>query len=754
MTLRIALIHVADKGGGAERSVLTLHQSLLALGHQSRLFVGTKQIDEPGILAIERKRTIPGLLRITSRLEKRGIQNLYAPWFRNLSEEIGDADVVHLHSLWKGRDSFADLTGIKKIADRYPTVMTLRDGWMLTGHCACPIGCERWKTGCGKCPDLSRPPSIQRDYTALNWNRKRRTIQKSNLHITGVSTWLKDQIEQSPIFKGKPVHVVHNSVDSAGFQPGDMTAARKALDIPQNKFVVLLAGQSIEGFHQGISQHAIKALNQLGDHDIHAMLIGRAAPEVAETLNTPSTVVPFRHSQEEMAECYHAADVTIVPSEYETFGRVAAESLFCGTPVLAFSTGGLSDIVVEGVCGNLVPTGDVDALASRISEFKSNPKTLNEMRRNCSAQVRDRFSTESIARQYIDVYRQVIHERKPPGVESPGASAGTPNSNAHPSHTNKEKQKLAKISCIIPAWNSEPWLKRCVDSLLSTKYQSLEIVIVNDGSTDKTIEIANELAAHHPDIVRVLQHPSGKNKGVSATRNLGLLECTGDWISFLDADDYVYPHRFESAAKILASEPDVDGVHQLAEMVFPTEEASDRWWNDSPYFGFDTEIAPRDLLGTLLAGKCWATSAIVFRRSLLDRSGLFDERLKVAEDCHLWFRMAAVGKIVSGDRDRAVSAYWRRLDSAYQPSSSQRLQMIRSMMSFLSWLDRTDVTPNIRAQARESVSQYVLNGLTNARFGKERQLAWSIAWQGVRGMPSLTFDPSFCGQVVRLAAGR
>ena len=187
MSLRIALIHVADKGGGAERSVLTLHQSLLALGHESRLFVGSRQLDEPGVIEIERKRPVPGLLRITSRLEQRGLQNLYAPWFRRLPDLIGDADIVHMHSLWKARNSFADLSGIKTISDRYPTVMTLRDGWMLTGHCACPIGCDRWKTGCGSCPDLQRPPAIQKDYSRQNWNRKRRTIQKSPLHVTGLS---------------------------------------------------------------------------------------------------------------------------------------------------------------------------------------------------------------------------------------------------------------------------------------------------------------------------------------------------------------------------------------------------------------------------------------------------------------------------------------------------------------------------------------------------------------------------------------
>lgn len=350
-------------------------------------------------------------MRITRKLEQHGIQNLYSPGFRGLSKLIGDVDVVHLHSLWKSRSSFADLSGIAIIAKQYPTVMTLRDGWTMTGHCACPIGCDRWKTGCGHCPDLERAPSIEKDFTAINWRRKQRVFRKSDLQVTTVSSWLKQQVEASPVLAGKSVHVVHNSVDSAGFSPGETAAARRVLGIPENAFVVLLAGQSIEGIHQGIAQHGIRALNSLHDQSILTMLVGRSAPEVAATLSTPSIVIPFRHTPEEMAECYRAADLTIVPSEYETFGRVAAESLFCGTPVLAFATGGLTDIVQEGVSGKLVPTGDVDALKTAIAEFRANPARLAGMRSSCSVVARQRFSPAKITAEYLRVYRVAMESR-------------------------------------------------------------------------------------------------------------------------------------------------------------------------------------------------------------------------------------------------------------------------------------------------------------------------------------------------------
>lgn len=405
--MNIVLIHAADKGHGAERAVMTLHKSLLALGHRSRLLVGSKRGDEPEVYEIPRERAIPGLLRITRWMERRlGWQNFYAPWFRNLHRVIGrDVDVVHLHSLWTMTYGYADLTGIARLARRYPTVITLHDAWMLTGHCACPIRCQRWLSGCGKCPDLARQAPIARDSTAFNWKRKWRAVQRSPLHVTAVSTWLKNQVHTSPIFERKPVHVVHNSVDTSVFHPGDRAEARRELGAPPNAKVVLLAGQAIEGIRQGIAQHAAHALNRLTERGITALLVGHSAERVAETIKGASVVLPFQDTPEAMARCYRAADLTVVPSEYETFGLVAAESVCCGTPVVAFATGGLTDVIQPGICGWLAPTGNTEELAAAISQAFDRPEELSRLRASCVDSGATRFSTAAIANAYQCVYR-------------------------------------------------------------------------------------------------------------------------------------------------------------------------------------------------------------------------------------------------------------------------------------------------------------------------------------------------------------
>ena len=130
--LRITLIHTADHGGGAEASVVSLHNALLELGHQSNLYVGTKHTQLPHVHAIQRHRCIPGVLRTAKWAEDRlGWQYVYHPWFRNLDRKFRDhADVIHFHSLWSGRLGYADVGGLPRLSRMFPSLMTLRDMWM------------------------------------------------------------------------------------------------------------------------------------------------------------------------------------------------------------------------------------------------------------------------------------------------------------------------------------------------------------------------------------------------------------------------------------------------------------------------------------------------------------------------------------------------------------------------------------------------------------------------------------------------
>jgi glycosyltransferase involved in cell wall biosynthesis len=411
-SLNIALIHAADQGGGAEVCVTTLHRQLGDLGHRSRLFVASKRTEHPEVFAIERKRPVPGVLRLTRWLHQRfGWQSLYAPWFRRFDRVLGpEVDVLHLNSLW-AKLEFTDLVGLRRLSRLYPTILTLHDAWMLTGHCAAPLGCDRWKTGCGSCPDLANPPAIQRDGTRLNWRRKWRALQRSDLLVTTVSSWLRDQALASPILAGKRIEVVHNGVCETTFAPGDRQAARARFGLSPAGQTLLLVTKNNRHVSDGLHIDAVNALNRLREKPFTVVVIGPQAEAFKPLLQTNAVLLGNLTSEAEMADVYRAVDFTVVPSTFETFGRVAAESQMCGTPVIAYRTGGLTDVVHPDGGGELVAPRDEAGLQDAIHRWLGAPDWVREKRERCARWSHERFATSVITQRYIDLYREVIAER-------------------------------------------------------------------------------------------------------------------------------------------------------------------------------------------------------------------------------------------------------------------------------------------------------------------------------------------------------
>jgi len=291
--------------------------------------------------------------------------------------------------------------------------MTLRDMWMLTGHCACPAAdCERWKTGCGQCPDLQTAPAIDVDGTATNWQRKRKSIQKSRMRIITVSDWLRQQVQSCPIFDDKPVFTVYNGLDEKVFTPGNQQHARNKLGIPHDAFVVMLAGQSIEGtFNRGggAVDFALTALNE-NKNDVFPLFVGHSATTVAARWGKPCHTLPFQ-TPTELAECYRAADLTLVASQHESFGRIPAESQMCGTPVVAFRIGGLAEVIMHEKTGLLVENEDATGLGAAIHRLQTSRDELAEFSYAAANSALQRFGNPAIASAYVDHYRSVIRER-------------------------------------------------------------------------------------------------------------------------------------------------------------------------------------------------------------------------------------------------------------------------------------------------------------------------------------------------------
>lgn len=196
-----------------------------------------------------------------------------------------------------------------------------------------------------------------------------------------------------------------------------------------------------------------------------------------------------------------------------------------------------------------------------------------------------------------------------------------------------ESQPL--VSVIIPSYNYLKYISRCIESAQSQDYPNIELIIVDDGSTDGSFEFLQELNSK----IKVI-HQS--NQGVSIARNRGLLEATGDYIAFLDADDYWDPSKISKQLEVL-KQMSADLVYSGINLVSP--DGSKITGTLKPHFS--GQCAPAFRRFPARAVVTLGTSNALFKRSILAKSGLFDPSLSIAADWDFFRRYCDFGKVAT-----------------------------------------------------------------------------------------------------------
>lgn len=337
-------------------------------------------------------------------------------------------DIVHCHNLHGG---YFDLRALERISGKVPTILTLHDEWLLSGHCAHSFDCERWKTGCGTCPDLTIDPPIRRDGTAANWALKRDVYAKSRLYVTTPSRWLLERMEQSMLAPAvQAARVIPNGVDTAAFRPADKRAVRDALGIPPDVPVVLwttgergspwrdhaMLRSTVERISGG--PRVVSGFSRTPQRPLF-VAVGKDAP-------ITGTDVRFDGYQADpgaMARYYQAADIYLHCAKADTFPNAILEALACGTPVVATEVGGIPEQIhsvnlaalnpcgVEHVgraTGVLVAAGDAHAAAHAVVALLWNGAARELLGLNAVRDVGERFDLAQQIECHLEWYGAII----------------------------------------------------------------------------------------------------------------------------------------------------------------------------------------------------------------------------------------------------------------------------------------------------------------------------------------------------------
>lgn len=167
------------------------------------------------------------------------------------------------------------------------------------------------------------------------------------------------------------------------------------------------------------------------------------------------------------------------------------------------------------------------------------------------------------------------------------------------------------VTTILPVHNRPAMLAAAVDSVLAQSYRPVEILIVDDGSTDDTARVADRLAGEHSDLVRVLHTTNG---GPGAAREAGRSEARGEFLQYLDSDDVLLPRKFELQVEALRADPECGASYGMTRYVDETGQGGDRAWKRT---GERIEW----MFPSFLVERWWGTSTPLYRRSVTDAAG-------------------------------------------------------------------------------------------------------------------------------------
>jgi GT2 family glycosyltransferase len=279
---------------------------------------------------------------------------------------------------------------------------------------------------------------------------------------------------------------------------------------------------------------------------------------------------------------------------------------------------------------------------------------------------------------------------------------------------------VPKVSVIIPAYNQASYVSKAIQSVLDQTYSNFEIIVVNDGSTDETPQI---LARILDPRVRIISQP---NAGLSAARNTGIRESSAPLVTLLDADDLFMPDKLAILVAYLENHPEIGMVSGGTQIIDQ---------NDFPLSQNIQTPGSLELPGLFFANP-FIPSAIMVRRSWLERVGVFDESLRACEDWDMWHRLAKAGCRFAWV-ENLVAAY------RYHPGQMTR-ESERMRKAIFTVLDKSfndpDLPENLRRIKDQAFAMAWVHAAAYAYFASEYEKGQYDLAEAVRVDPRLKAD--------------
>lgn len=415
--MKILHCNTYDSGGGAAIAAKRIHAGLLAEGVDSRLGVLRRTSEVCGVFALSGRwrRALQPLaiyaehlpLRVCERdshafLFSLGMLPLPTHWRINAAAD--SADIIHAHWI---ADSFIPVGALGRIIK--PLVWTVHDTWTFTAGCHILQGCTQYEQDCGDCPQV--PPRarwlVRRAFVA-----RQKAYARCRPYIVSPSQALLQNVGQSALLANAPRRCIPNGIDTSLFFPLEKTNSRHILGVPQGeKIIAFGAMDAFSDLNKGFDllTQALEILLRFYAQPVRLLVFGGSLAQ-QEQHGFPITCLGRLHDDISLRLAYSAADVFVCPSREENLPNTVMESLACGTPVAAFSVGGIPDMVEHGVNGCLATPHDPLELARGIAHILEDDERRTRMGQAARKVVEERYAAPVIARQYMNLYEEILSQ--------------------------------------------------------------------------------------------------------------------------------------------------------------------------------------------------------------------------------------------------------------------------------------------------------------------------------------------------------
>jgi glycosyltransferase involved in cell wall biosynthesis len=277
------------------------------------------------------------------------------------------------------------------------------------------------------------------------------------------------------------------------------------------------------------------------------------------------------------------------------------------------------------------------------------------------------------------------------------------------------RMNAVRVSIVTPFLNAERFIEESIESVLAQTYRQWELLLVDDGSTDASTEIALRYAAAHPQKIKYLAHDGRQNRGASASRNLGIRHAAGEYIAFLDADDVYLPGKLEAQVPLLDAHPDVGMTYAATEYWCswsgrPEDAGRDWTWR---HYGAEpnTVVQPPLMLTTFLRRRHTVPcmGSVLARRAAIEQVGGWEESFRrFCTDQVFHAKICLAFPIVISD------ACWDRYRQ-HENSSCQVVERAGATnaetLRYLEWLrayleNKHVADPNLQSALRSALRRY------------------------------------------------